>query len=113
MFHDIVGQVWGNRVSLLAGQIVHRSLILVVQRENLGNQLQLLHFRRIAAVLLDVKKSNSDFQIFSDLPLDKSLCHAYSSVSKVANKLTSIRANSIHRCDEKLPASMITVPQIG
>lgn len=54
MFHDIVWQVWGNRVSLLAGQIVHRSLILVVQRENFGNQLQLLHFGRIAAVLLDV-----------------------------------------------------------
>ena len=54
MFHDIVWQVWGNRVSLLAGQIVHRSLILVVQHENLGNQLQLFHFGRIAAVLLDV-----------------------------------------------------------
>lgn len=54
VFHDVVGQVWGNRVSLLAGQIVHRSLILVVQHENLGNQLQLLHFGRIAAVLLDV-----------------------------------------------------------
>ena len=54
VFHDIVRQVWGNRVSLLAGQIVHRSLILVVQHENLGNQLQLLHFGRIAAILLDV-----------------------------------------------------------
>ena len=54
VFHDIVRQVWGNSVSLLAGQIVHRSLILVVQHENLGNQLQLLHFGRIAAILLDV-----------------------------------------------------------
>lgn len=54
-----------------------------------------------------------DFQIFSALSLDKSLCLAYNSVIKAANKRTSIRANSIHRCDEKLPASMITVPQIG
>lgn len=54
VFHDIFRQVWGNRVSLLTGQIVHRSFILVVQHENLGNQLQFLLFRGIAAVLLDV-----------------------------------------------------------
>lgn len=43
----------------------------------------------------------------------KSLRLAYNSVNKVANKRASIRANSIHRCDEKLPAIMITVPQTG
>ena len=59
------------------------------------------------------RQEESVFQIFSALPLDKSVCRAYTSVSKVANKRTCIRANSIHRCDEKLPASMITVPQIG
>ena len=56
VFHDIVRQVRGNRVSLFASQIIHRSFILVVQHENLGNQLQLLHFRRVTAILLDVSQ---------------------------------------------------------
>ena len=54
VFHDIVRQVRGNRVSLFASQIIHRSFILVVQHENSRDQLQLLHLGRIAAVLLDV-----------------------------------------------------------
>ena len=56
MFHDIVRQVWGNRVSLFASQIIHRSFILVVQHENSRDQLQLLHFRRVTAILFNVSQ---------------------------------------------------------